>query len=134
MVAIASLLVIGGVWMWRARARSNAPKYRTATVDVGPIDAVVSATGTINPVEQVEVGSQVSGTVSALHADYNSKVRSGQVLLELEPSSFRARVVQNQASVTKAQAALKDARRALNRAQELFKQDLIAKIEVEAAE
>src|SRR5688572_13871680 len=126
-VGAASVVALGGgLALWRARAGSEAPKFRTAAVERGDIEAKVSATGTIRPVNQVEVGSQVSGTVYRIHADYNSRVRAGQVLCEIEPSSFRARVVQNQAAVVKAEVAVKDARRVLTRAQELFKQNYIA--------
>jgi HlyD family secretion protein len=134
-VAAVGVAALAGGWaLWRARAGSDAPRYRTAAVERGDIEAKVSATGTLRPVHQVEVGSQVSGTVYRIHADYNSRVRAGQVLCEIEPSSFRARVVQNQAAVTKAEVAVKDAQRVLTRARELFKQNYIAQAEVEAAE
>src|SRR5437773_1078264 len=107
-------------------AGSRAPSYRTAPVIRGPLEALVSATGTLRPVEQVEVGSQVSGTVYRLHADYNDRVRAGQVLCELDPSSFRARVVQADAAVARAEAALKESRRQLQRARELVSRDYIA--------
>jgi len=77
--------------------------HRTATVERGDLTATVSATGTIKPVVQVEVGSQVSGTVDRLHADYNSRVRDGEVLCALEPSAFRARLAQAEAAVARAE-------------------------------
>jgi HlyD family secretion protein len=133
-IAIAVVVLAGvGVLVWRGRG-SEAPKYRTMAVERGTIESVVSATGSLSPVEQVEVGSQVSGIVSRIHADYNSRVKKGQVLLEIEASSFRARVVQNQAAVAKADVAVKDARRVLNRAQELVKQNYVSQAEVEAAQ
>jgi HlyD family secretion protein len=94
----------------------------------------VSATGTVQPVEQVEVGSQVSGTVLRLAADYNDRVRKGQVLCQLDPSSFRARAVQGEAAVARAEAALKDAKRAYTRAQDLIAQNYISQADVDAAE
>src|SRR5690242_19022384 len=71
-IGILALIVVLGWLGWRARSGHAAPKYRTATVDQGDISATVSATGTVKPVVQVEVGSQVSGTVSHIFADYNS--------------------------------------------------------------
>src|SRR5437773_1838011 len=105
---------------------SPAVKYRTVPILRGSLEALVSATGTLRPVEQVEVGSQVSGTVYRLHADYNDRVRAGQVLCELDSSSFRARVVQADAAVARAEAALKESRRQLQRARELVSRDYIA--------
>ncbi|MBI5709374.1 MAG: efflux RND transporter periplasmic adaptor subunit [Candidatus Eisenbacteria bacterium] len=120
--------------MWKARGSGEAPKYRTDQATRGSIESTVSATGTVRPVVQVEVGSQVSGTASRLYADYNSRVRAGQVLCELEPSSFRARVVQNEAAVARAEAALQDAQRALRRARELAAQNYISQADIETAE
>ncbi|HET7225225.1 MAG TPA: efflux RND transporter periplasmic adaptor subunit, partial [Candidatus Eisenbacteria bacterium] len=132
-VGVAVALLVG--WMIvRARSGSQAPKYRTTAVDRGTIEATVSATGTVNPVEQVEVGSQVSGTVSRLFADFNTHVKKGQVLLEIEPSSFRARVEQNQAAVAKAQALVLDGERNLRRSNELMAQNVISKTDLETAQ
>ncbi len=127
------IAVVGVVWL-RSRPSNAAPKFRTAAVERGTVESVVSATGTVTPVIQVEVGSQVSGTLKRINADYNSKVRKGQILCEIDPSSFRARVVQSEAAVAKAEAALKDGRRVLDRAGELRRQDYISQAEVDAAE
>jgi len=132
-VAAAVVVVLLGAWWWRSRSASATPKYRTAEVERGSIQSVVSATGTIRPMVQVEVGSQVSGTVERIFADYNSRVRAGQVILQLEQSSFRARVVQAEAAVARAQASVKDAERALARAQELFDRKYLSQAELDAA-
>src|SRR5580765_216973 len=87
-VAVVLAVSLSGVWWWKSRSAGAAPKYRTADVDQGSVEAVVSATGTIRPVVQVQVGSQVSGTVDKLFADYNSRVRAGQIICQLETSSF----------------------------------------------
>jgi len=113
---------------------SKAPKYRTAALQRGTIESLVSATGTVRPVVQVNVGSQVSGTVQKLAADYNDRVRRGQVLLELDPSSFRARVVQGEASVARSEASVKEAERQLRRATELVGEGYIPQAELEAKE
>ncbi len=134
-ILVATLLVVAmfGAWWWRSRSAAGAPKYRTAEADRGSIESVVSATGTIRPVIQVEIGSQVSGTVDKLHADFNSRVRAGQVILELERSSFRAREVQAEAAVARAEASVKDSERGLARAQELFSQKYLSQAELDAA-
>ena len=122
------------VVMWRVRTHHGAPTYRTARVERGAIEQRVSATGTIRPVVQVQVGSQVSGTVSKIFADYNSRVKKGQVLLQIDPSAFRARMLQNQAAVDRAVAGVHDGERQLKRAQALIKEQIIAETELEAAQ
>lgn len=132
LAALLLVVVIGGAW-WKARSGGAAPKYRTAEADRGSIESVVSATGTVRPVVQVEIGSQVSGTVDKLHADFNSRVRAGQVIVELEKSSFRAREVQAEAAVARAEASVKDAERGLARAQELFQKNYVSQADLDAA-
>ena len=132
-IGAGALVLIVAFLLWKRPGASAAPKYRTASVDRGSIESVVSATGTIQPVEQVEVGSQVSGTVNQVSVDYNSRVRAGQVLCVIEPSSFRARVVESEAAVAKANAAVKDAQRVALREQTLMKQNYVAQAEVDAA-
>lgn len=131
---VAVVLAGGGWWFFRGRSGTDAPKFRTAAVEQGAIESLVSATGTVRPVVQVEVGSQVSGTVSRLLVDYNARVREGQVLCQLDPSSFRARALQAEASVARAEAGVKDARRQLTRAKELIEQNYVSQAEVDAAE
>ncbi len=115
-------------------ARQEAPKYRTAEAQRGPIEVLVSATGTVEPMVQVEIGSQVSGTVHKLYADYNDRVKAGQILCQLEPSSFGARVAQSEASVARAEAALRESRRQYTRSKELVEKNYISAAESEAAE
>ena len=127
-------IVVVAVVVWGGRDKTEAGRFRSAAVERGAIEAVVSATGTLRPVVQVEVGSQVSGTVYRIHSDFNARVKAGQLLCEIEPSSFRARVVQNQAAVTKAEVMVQDARRVLGRQRELAKQNYISQAEVEGGE
>lgn len=133
-LALVVIVALGAAWFVRARSKPAAPKYRTAAVERGDLTATVSATGTVRPVVQVEVGSQVSGTLDRLYADYNSRVKAGQVLCTLEPSAFRARLAQAEASVARAEAALKDANRQLARSRELVRDNYISQADVEAAE
>jgi HlyD family secretion protein len=79
---------------WAIRGRSDDPTYLTAEVQRGGITSVVQATGTINPLTTVPVGSYVSGTVQYVFADFNSRVEAGQVLAQLDPEVYQAQVVQ----------------------------------------
>ncbi len=135
-IAVAAVLVVvvlGVVWM-KSRGHKEAPKYRTATVERGDITATVSATGSVEPVLQVQVGSQVSGTLAKLYVDYNSHVRAGQVLAQLETSAFRARLAQAEASVARAQATLTNGQLALKRTIELQRGNFVAQADVDAAQ
>src|SRR5688500_3038483 len=94
--------------------RNGAPDatYVTATVDRGDVVDVVGATGLLQAVTTVQVGSQVSGTVQSLYADFNSVVTKGQVLARLDPSLFQARLGQAQASLVAARADVERSRAA----------------------
>jgi HlyD family secretion protein len=109
-LGLLALLVTAG---WGSRGYfwgpQNGAKYRTATVEKGDIAAYVSATGTLNPVTMVQVGTQVSGTIEKLFADYNSPVQEGQIIAQLDQASFRAKVAQAHASLENARADLKNA-------------------------
>jgi HlyD family secretion protein len=107
----------------------------------GSVVETVDATGTLQAVTTVQVGTQVSGTIKTLHADFNSRVRRGQVIAELEPSLFAAQVEQARASLVRLEAEvrraavqLEDAQQKLKRAQELAARELVAASDLEAAE
>jgi len=97
-------------------------RYKTQAVDQGDIRQIITANGTLNPVVLVNVGTQVSGTVKALHADFNQSVTPGQVLAELDPPLFRAALAQSQANLLNAQANF-----TLAKAKEARARDLLAK-------
>lgn len=97
--------------------RADKPKYFTAKVERGDIRDAVEATGTIDAVTTVQVGSQVSGTISKLYADFNSRVKQGQVIAEIEPSLFQGALLQAQADLQDAQANAAAARAQLMKAQ-----------------
>ena len=98
-----------GVRAFYATRSSEEPAVATAEVTRGPIVDVVSASGTLQAVTTVQVGTQVSGTVSWLGADFNSIVRKGQVIARLDPSLFETQVEQSRANLTKASADLDNA-------------------------
>ncbi|HEY3255052.1 MAG TPA: efflux RND transporter periplasmic adaptor subunit, partial [Polyangiaceae bacterium] len=127
----------------RYRARSAAPnvRYETALVDLGPLDAKVTATGALSPLITVQVGSQVSGRISALLADFGSTVRRGQNIATIDPALFRAAAAQAQANLASARAGLERARaqrllaeRQLARDTALLEQGLVTRAEYELAE
>src|SRR5213083_1139329 len=98
----------------------GAANYQTATVTRGPITQAVTATGTLNPVVNVQVGSQVSGNIAKLFADFNSQVKAGQVVAQIDPALFQATVTQAEGDVANAQAALELARVNAKRTEDLF--------------
>jgi HlyD family secretion protein len=105
MVLIAILIVGAAVVGYqRLTMRRNGVQYVTRPVAYTDITSTVSETGTVNPVDVVQVGTQVSGTIAALNVDYNSKVTKGQVLAVLDPTTFQASVAQDTANLSAAQA------------------------------
>ena len=102
LIGTGCLLLILCYWAY-AHAKSKDVKYTTATVRRGDITAAVQATGTINALTTVSVGSYVSGTVQYIFADFNTKVKSGQVLAQLDPAIYEAQVTQAQGQLENAQ-------------------------------
>src|SRR3989440_73890 len=100
----------------------SADNYQTAVVTRGPITQAVTATGTLNPVVNVQVGSQVSGNISKLFADFNSQVKAGDVVAQIDPALFQATVTQTEGDLASAQAALELAKVNASRTQQLFNQ------------
>jgi HlyD family secretion protein len=139
-VGLAMPAVILG-WMYYASTRATpAPTIATAPVTRGDVVEVVDATGTVQAVTTVQVGTQVSGTIKSLRADFNSRVRRGQVVAELEPSLFETQVEQARASlmrleaeVRRADVQLDDAHQKLARAKALSAQQLVPATDLETA-
>src|SRR5438874_11143001 len=124
-----NLLVIvpggAGGWWFLRQARSEAPRYETAPVTRGDLTQAVTATGTLNPVINVQVGSQISGNILKLNADYNSLVKSNQVVAQLDPAIFVATVHQAEGDLANAKAGLELAKVNANRSADLLKNNLI---------
>ena len=118
LIAIGGLLLIA--FVVRHLRTSGAATYQTANVTRGQITQAVTATGTLNPVLNVQVGSQVSGNISKLFADFNSQVKAGQVVAQIDPALFQATVTQTEGDVASAQAALELAKLNAKRTQDLF--------------
>lgn len=117
----------------RFNTPTPAEKYRTASIQRGDIVKTVSANGTLNPVVLVNVGTQVSGTIARINADFNDRVRKGQVLAELDPSLINAQLAQSEANVANARASLKLAEANEKRSRELYRQDYIPKADLDQA-
>ncbi|MBI3625041.1 MAG: efflux RND transporter periplasmic adaptor subunit [Candidatus Rokubacteria bacterium] len=101
------VLAVGVTAAWfYAQGRGAIPRYRFAKVEKGPLTATVSATGNLNAVITVQVGSQVSGQINQLLADFNSQVKKGQLIARIDPDSFEAKVNQAKADLENAQAAV----------------------------
>ena len=143
LVPILVVTALGGAGLGARQALANKKptvEYQTAAVEQGAVAARVTATGTLSALVTVQVGSQVSGRVKELHANFNSEVKKGDVLAEIDPELFQASLEQAQANVAAASGSLARARAQLTnakaqyaRAQELAKQGLVAQADVDTA-
>jgi len=128
------LAAAAGIYYWQSRAGASAkPKFKTERVDRGSIEQAISANGALTPVVLVNVGTQVSGTVKNLHADFNQRVTAGQILAELDPALFQAQLAQNQATLLNAQAALKFALAKEQRSRTLLEKGFISPTQMDEA-
>jgi HlyD family secretion protein len=150
------MILAGGFLLYRLVGQNGSnQKFRLVKVERGEVDLIVTATGTINPVINVLVGSQVSGTIKALYADFNSQVKEGQVIAQIDPAIFEAQVEQGRANVlnaqanllnaqanlenakanlTKADVAILDAKRTLDRNRPLVEKKVIAQATMDTAQ
>jgi HlyD family secretion protein len=138
---VSILVVLVVVALFAFGRKGNGPEFRTDTVTRGDIQQSVTATGTVNAVTTVLVGTQVSGTIKTLYVDFNSRVRKGQIIAQIDPSTFQSQVQQAQANLLVAQAsldksntALVDAKRTFDRNKELFSKNLIPRSDLDTSE
>ncbi len=141
LIGILIIIVLGTAAFIFFKDKKNDLKYRTEKIARGDIAATVTATGTVNAVTTVLVGTQVSGTIKNIFVDFNSPVRKGQLIAMIDPATFESQVEQARANLLlakanleKAEAALVDAKRTFERNKELFSKNLIARSEADAAE
>lgn len=127
-----ALLALAGYW-WLSGGEHRGARYQTAAVDRGDIRQGVTATGTINPVKVVNVGTQVSGIVKEINVDFNVQVKEGQLLARLDPSVTQAQLKQSQANLSSAQASLRLAQANFRRAQALVAKNYVARAELDQA-
>src|SRR5262245_48304395 len=132
-LAVVLLAAAGGVAWWGLRDKEGAgpTEWRTSKVERGDLVVEVTATGTLQPVTQVQVGTQVTGTVQQLFADFNSRVKKDQVVAQLDPASLKAKVDSDRANldrskadVARVQALLTQAERDVQRNEALVKDGL----------
>jgi HlyD family secretion protein len=141
LIVVLALVGGGAYGYYRYTQKPEAPTITTARVTRGDLAETVGATGALQAVTTVQVGTQVSGTIQELNADFNSLVRKGQVLARLDPSLIQSQIEQARANLIRAEADLErlrvgldDAKTKLERAKELAAKKLIAQTELEAAE
>jgi HlyD family secretion protein len=144
-VLVFTLLLTGFIYL---RKGDNREKYITARIERGNISEIVTATGTLSAVTTVEVGSQITGKIKALYADFNSQVKKGQVVAQIEPEPFQAKVDSAKADLAAAKAAvamsratlekdkvnLEQARRNLKRIEELYRKGIVSENERDLAQ
>jgi HlyD family secretion protein len=139
-------LTIGSIavlllFLFFMKRNGSEPRFKTEQVAIGDIRTVVTAGGTVNAVTTVLVGTQVSGTIQQIFVDYNSLVKRGQLLAQIDPTPFAAQVDQAkanlliaEANMQKAQAALLDADRTEKRNSELFNRNLVPRSDLDTAD
>jgi HlyD family secretion protein len=136
-----NVLVVGILTSLLFACKGDSPSYRTDPVTRGDIQQSVTATGAVNAVTTVQVGTQVSGTIKTLYVDFNSRVKKGQIIAQIDPSTFESQVQQAQANLLSAQGNLEKAestlvndKRTYERNKELLSKKLIAQGDLDTAE
>jgi len=141
LVWVGVLAIVAGGLFFFLRKGEKAPQYRTEKVTRGEVVSTVTASGTVNAVTTVLVGTQVSGTIKAIYADFNSKVKKGQLIAQIDPATFEAQVEQAKANLLSARANLAksksfaaDAKRTMERNKALLERNLIAQSDFDTAQ
>jgi len=130
------LLIVGvgvAIWFWKFREDETVIQLQVENPQYGIISTSVTATGTIQPVDTVNVGSQVSGTIEGVYADFNSTVKKGQLLAQIDPSLFQAQVDQITANLQSAQSNLVYQKSNYERQNQLYAVGAISKADMETA-
>lgn len=140
-IAAASVIGVGGAGWWQLSDSPKEPPYVTTPVQTASITQVVSSTGTLQAVVTVQVGSQVSGTIEKLFADFNTKVKAGQIVAQLNQDKFRAaedqaraNLLAAQSNIEKSKVGVADTLRTLERNRQLRTKDLMAQSDLDAAQ
>ncbi len=132
---IVLFLVVAGVFVYFMNGDKNQGSgFATATISRGNLRQVVTATGEIQPLNTINVGSQVSGTIEAIYVDYNSKVKKGDVLLKIEPSVLQASVDEAEASLVSAESQRNYAKSEYERNKALYDDGFISRAELEQSQ
>lgn len=134
-ITLIAILLIAAFYGYSSLSNDNDPvRYQTGQVDRGKLVRTISANGTLTPLELVEVGTQISGTVMQIYADFNDQVQTGQVLAKLDPALLNAQLQQSVANLKSAQASLSLAASKLARNRELVKKGFLSSEALEEAE
>ncbi len=123
------VLIITLFFVFKAKNKKSEAAFLTAEVTRGDITIMVTATGTLEAMTTVQVGSQVSGTISALYADFNSLVKKGQLIAQLDPTFLKAQVAQAQADFESAKASTDLSKKEYERSLSLFQKNMISESE-----
>lgn len=132
-LVILVLVAAGGGWWYFKNNTEEPPRYLTASVTRGNLTQVVTATGTLNPVLNVTVGSQISGNIAKLFADFNTKVKANQVVAQIDPAVYAAAVHQAEGDLASAKAALELAQLTAKRKDELVQQHAAPQADLDTA-
>ena len=133
LVGVGAVVVFFALFAFRQCGGGGATEYQTTTITRGAITQAVTATGTLNPVVNVQVGSQISGNIQKLSVDFNSPVKAGEVVAEIDPAVFQAAVMQAQGDLDNAKAALELAQITLKRTEELVAKQNSAQADLDQA-
>jgi HlyD family secretion protein len=133
-LAVLAALGFGGYRYFQNRDDDKQPEYTTITVTRGEITQAITATGQLDAVLSVDVGSQISGQIKALHADFNTPVKKDQVLVEIDPATYQQKLRQAEASLASAQATYDLSELNAKRTQELFAKSLVTQQEHDQAQ
>ena len=131
-IAAAAVIAAGG-YAWKVRT-DRAPQFTTVPVGRGDVVQAVTATGDLEPVLSVNVSSQISGTISKLYVDWNSPVKEGQLMAQIEPSTYQANVLQAEGQLANAQANRQLVQVNTERTRELFRKALVTQADLDQAE
>src|SRR5258706_14082676 len=133
-ISVIAILIIGMIWIWQAKNKKPDVVLVTETPHFGYIANAITATGAIQPVDTVAVGTQVSGTISKVYTDFNSKVKKGQLLAELDKTILNAQVQQFIGNLQQAKSQLTYQQSNVNRQSQLYNAGAISKAELETAQ
>lgn len=125
-------IAVGG-WYWLSHRSENVPQYTTVPVTRGEVIQAITATGTLQAVTTVDVSSQISGNIAKLYVDWNSPVKQGQLLAEIDPSTYKTALLQAEGQLANAKANYALMKANADRSQQLFSQNLIPQSDLDTA-
>jgi HlyD family secretion protein len=134
LTAIAVAILAASGWYYKRGESAESPIYRTATIERGSVKSTVSATGTLNAVKTIQVGTQVSGQIAAIYADYNDHVRKGQLLATIDPALQNQAVEEAQAQLERAMATMEQVKGDYERSKQLYEWKAITASEFSAVQ